>query len=92
MSLSWNTSAPLSTLDHLNTSDMELGERTFTRQCFVADGQEQVLPTYPQIHCTSPVTLHTGTKGKEKSLSVVLKTDHPLKRVQMRNVLCRTKD
>lgn len=48
MSLAWNILAPLATLDYLNMSDMELGERTFARQRLEVDGQEQVLPTYPQ--------------------------------------------
>lgn len=93
MSLFWNTSAPLATVDHSNTSDLELGERTFPRQRLEVDGQEEVLPNLsPNQQHTSPATLHAGTEGREKSLSTVLKTDRPLKRGQMRNVLCRTKD
>lgn len=49
MSLSWNILAPISILDHLNASDMELGERIFARERLEVDGQEQALPTHPQI-------------------------------------------
>lgn len=49
MSLSWNILGAISLLDHLNTSDMELGESIFTRERLEVDGQEQALPTHPQI-------------------------------------------
>lgn len=65
---SWYILAASAAPDHLSTSDMELGERTFTRQGLEAGGQEHMFyllihKLVPHVACDAP---HWHQRRREK--------------------------